>query len=70
MAAAGWLPTLSQIQTVPSEQLREAARTWRATATRWEEVFAQLRDETAQKVVLQGATDDALEARTYPDWVM
>jgi hypothetical protein len=69
MAAAGWLPTLSQIQTVPSEQLRDAARMWRATATRWDEVFAQQRDEAAQKIVLQGATADALEARTYNDWV-
>jgi hypothetical protein len=55
MAAAGWLPTLSQIQTVPGEQLREAARTWRAAATRWEEAFAQQRDEAAQKVVWRGA---------------
>ncbi|MBS4728851.1 hypothetical protein MSM1_11060 [Mycobacterium sp. SM1] len=70
MAAAGWLPTLSQIQSVPSEQLREAARIWRATGTRWEQVSAQLRDEAAQKVVWQGATADALEARTYNDWVI
>jgi hypothetical protein len=68
MAAAGWLPTLSQIQTVPSEQLREAARMWRATATRWEEVFAQQRDEAAQKVAWQGVTADGLETRTYNDW--
>jgi hypothetical protein len=69
MAAVGWLPTLSQIQAVPSAQLREAARTWRAAATRWAEVFAQQRDEAAQKTVWQGATADALEGRTYYDWV-
>jgi hypothetical protein len=68
MTAAGWLPTLSQIRTVPSEQLRDAARMWRAAAASWEEVFAQQRNETAQKVVLQGATADALEARAYNDW--
>jgi hypothetical protein len=69
MTAAGWLPTLSQIQAVPSELLREAARIWHTAATRWDEVFAQQRDEAAQKVVLQGATGDALEGRTYNDWV-
>lgn len=69
MGAAGALPTLSQIQTVPSEQLREAAARWRSTATRWENVFALLRDEAAQKIVLLGATADALEARTVSDWL-
>jgi hypothetical protein len=69
MAAGGWLPTLSQIQAVPSEQLREAARMWRAAANRWEEVFAQQRDQAAQRIVWQGATADALEGRTYHDWV-
>jgi hypothetical protein len=69
MAAAGWLPTLSQIQAVPSAQLREAARTWRAAATRWEDVLARQRDEAAQKVVWRGATANALEGRTYGDWV-
>jgi hypothetical protein len=49
--------------------LREAARTWRAAATRWEKVFAQQRDEAAHKVVWQGATADAWEGRTYGDWV-
>jgi hypothetical protein len=69
MADAGWLPTLSQIQSVPSEQLREAARTWRAAATRWEEVFAQQRDEAAHKIFWQGVAADGVEARTYHDWV-
>jgi hypothetical protein len=69
MAAGGWLPTLSQMQAVPSAQLREAARMWRAAATRWEEVFARQRDDTAHKMVWQGATADALEGRLYGDWV-
>jgi hypothetical protein len=69
MAAGEWLPTLSQIQAVPSEQLREAARIWRAGAYRWEKVFAQQRDQVAQKIVWQGVTADALEGRTYYDWV-
>jgi hypothetical protein len=69
MAAVGWPPTLSQMQAVPSAQLREAARTWRAAATRWEEVFARLRDDAAQKAVWQGAAADAWEGRSYGDWV-
>jgi hypothetical protein len=69
MTVAGGLPTLSQIQTVPTGQMREAARTWRAAATRWEDVFARQRDEAAQKIVWQGVTADALEGRTYRDWV-
>ncbi|KAA1250138.1 hypothetical protein F0Q45_11260 [Mycobacterium simiae] len=57
MAAVASLPTLSQVQTLDTAYLREAAQYWTRTANLWEQVFTEIHDrmsKTAGAGVLAG----------------
>jgi hypothetical protein len=70
MPAAGLLPSLSQVQTIPTGLLRQAGSSWRATGARWEQVFTQLREQASRDDVLEGQTGTAVRGRAYDDWVI
>jgi hypothetical protein len=70
MAAVGLLPSLSQVQTIPTALLRKAARSWETTGGRWEQVFTQLREQASRENVLEGHTGAAVRGRAYDDWLI
>jgi hypothetical protein len=70
MPAVGLSPSLSQVQNIPTELLRQAGNSWRATGAHWEQVFTQLRDQASRDDVLEGRTGTAVRARACDDWVI
>jgi hypothetical protein len=70
MPAVGLSPSLSQVQTIPTELLRRAGSSWRATGAHWEQVFTQLREQASRDEVLAGHTATAVRGRAYDDWVI
>jgi hypothetical protein len=70
MPAAGLSPSLSQVQTVPTELLRQAGSSWRATGAHWEQLFTQLQEQASRADVLEGQTGTAVRGRAYDDWVI
>jgi hypothetical protein len=70
MSAVELLPSLSQVQTMPTELLRQAAYSWRATTARWERVFTQLREQSSRDDVLDGQTGAAVRGLAHGDWMI
>lgn len=70
MPTIGLSPSLSQVQTIPTELLRQAGSSWRATGAHWERVFTQLREQTSRDDVLEGHTGAAVRGRACDDWVI
>jgi hypothetical protein len=71
MAAGAALPTLSQVQTLDTAYLDDAAQHWTRTGNLWEQAFAEVHDRmsTPGGVLWEGqAAGDALE-RSYLDLV-
>jgi hypothetical protein len=70
MPAVALSPSLSQVQTIPTELLRRAGSSWRATGAHWEQVFTQLHEQASRDDVLMGQTGTAVRGRAYDDWVI
>jgi hypothetical protein len=70
MPAVGLLPSLSQVQTIATELLRQAACSWRATGAHWEQVFTRLREQASRDDMLEGQTGAAVCDRACDDWVI
>ena len=71
MAATAVLPTLSQVQTLDTEYLHEAAEYWTRTAGLWEQAFTEVHDRisTPGGVPWNGHAAAAAQERTYSDLV-
>jgi hypothetical protein len=68
-AAITSLPTLSQVQTMDTTYLREAATYWTHTANLWENVFTEIHGQmsTPAGARWQGQAAAAAQERTYND---
>ncbi|BBZ43482.1 hypothetical protein [Mycobacterium parmense] len=70
-APATSLPTLSQVATMDTAYLSDAAAYWDQTATTWENVFTEIHRQAAAPAggVWKGLAADSAHARTYGDMV-
>jgi hypothetical protein len=71
MAATAVLPTLSQVQTLDTAYLREAADHWTRTANLWEQAFTEIHERmsTPGGVRWEGQGAAAAQERSYRDLV-
>jgi hypothetical protein len=71
MAAMGALPTLSQVQTLDTGYLREAADHWTRTANLWEQAFTEVHERmsTPGGTPWEGQGAAAAQERSYGDLV-
>jgi hypothetical protein len=71
MAPTAALPTLSQVQTLDTAYLREAAEYWTRTANLWEQAFTEVhhRMSTSGGIPWKGQAAAAAQERSYSDLV-
>jgi hypothetical protein len=71
MAATTALPTLSQVQTLDTAYLREAAEHWTGTANLWEQAFTEVHERmsTPGGTRWEGEAAAAAQERSYLDLV-
>ncbi len=63
------IPTRSQIESYTADHLVDAADYWSGLAERWEDAHWQVRNQ-AHSLLWEGASGDALRARTTADHVV
>jgi hypothetical protein len=63
------IPTRSQIESYTAAHLIDAADYWSSLAERWEDAHWQVRNQ-AHSLIFDGASGDALRARTAADYLV